>query len=121
MKINYEELCPGIRRTVQWFNQQGFETTDSGDGVSNQGMECASEWPNVVVACHPDKLITTTEDVYKALVDHGVRFPKDSQDPTFLAANSPLINSGYDPVTKKAYVLVLNIDDKLMFGEHNDA
>ena len=32
--INYDDLDPGIRRTVHWLRAHGFETTDSGDGVS---------------------------------------------------------------------------------------
>ncbi|HEX8030309.1 MAG TPA: hypothetical protein VF491_17665 [Vicinamibacterales bacterium] len=34
MTVNYDELDPGIREIVRRVNQAGFETTDSGDGVS---------------------------------------------------------------------------------------
>lgn len=32
-------LNPGIARTVQWLNSQGFMTTDSGDGATHD-HEC---------------------------------------------------------------------------------
>ena len=32
--IDYGELDPGIRETVRRLNEEGFETCDSGDGVS---------------------------------------------------------------------------------------
>lgn len=36
--IDYEALDPGIRRTVRWLRSLGFETTDSGDGVTKPAM-----------------------------------------------------------------------------------
>ncbi len=44
------ELSPGIRQAVMWFNERGYETTDSGDGSNFEaGMECALEYPHVVI------------------------------------------------------------------------
>ena len=33
-------VLPTMTKTVAWLNAQGFNTTDSGDGVSNAGMGC---------------------------------------------------------------------------------
>lgn len=35
--IDYEQLDPGIRGIVRTLREAGFETTDSGDGVSKLG------------------------------------------------------------------------------------
>lgn len=55
--MNYDALDPGIRDVVRRLNDAGFTTTDSGDGVSKQGMECAIDVPNV--ACR-----TTTATMF---------------------------------------------------------
>lgn len=42
-----EALDPGIRRTVLWLRQMGFETTDSGDGRSKPKDEEVEPYPHV--------------------------------------------------------------------------
>ena len=42
-----EGLDPGIADVVQRLREAGFETTDSGDGVSKPNMECAMPFPHV--------------------------------------------------------------------------
>lgn len=46
-ELNLEELDPGIREVVRRLRKAGFNTTDSGDGVSKPEMECALDVPNV--------------------------------------------------------------------------
>lgn len=51
-ELSQEELevvHPIMRRFVRWLNLNGFHTTDSGDGVSNAGMEGALDHPNVFI------------------------------------------------------------------------
>jgi len=49
--MNYAELDPGIRDVVSLLREHGFETTDSGDGVSKPAEWYASgeamPFPNV--------------------------------------------------------------------------
>ncbi len=51
---NYDELDPWIRDKVRAINEAGFETTDSGDGVSKPAdwyeSGCAIPFPHVVVS-----------------------------------------------------------------------
>lgn len=48
----YDELDPGIRETVRWLYEHGFNPCDSGDGVSKPKMACAFEQPHVFMTCH---------------------------------------------------------------------
>lgn len=43
--VNYEELDPGIRRTVKLIRDHGFVTTDSGDGRSKGAF--GEDYPHV--------------------------------------------------------------------------
>ncbi len=51
--IDYDQFDPGIRRVVWLLNQHGFVTSDSGDGSRAGVMECAVEYPMVVVQLMP--------------------------------------------------------------------
>jgi hypothetical protein len=42
-----DEIQPTMQQTVAWLNQMGFQTTDSGDGASNEGMGCEISRPHV--------------------------------------------------------------------------
>lgn len=50
--IDYDKLSPGIRQLVRQLRQDGFETTDSGDGSSHAaGMEGALPFRHVFIKC----------------------------------------------------------------------
>lgn len=55
------EIQPKMRRLVGWLNSWGYETTDSGDGVTNveAGMEGALPFPHVVMVVHPPAALVT--------------------------------------------------------------
>lgn len=66
MSFNYEELDPGIRDVVETLHKYGFETTDSGDGVSKpahwyqpdeHGITQAFDFPHVVCATTPQTML----------------------------------------------------------------
>ena len=52
--IDYEAIDPGIRDTVRLLREHGFETTDSGDGVTKlgSGWSDTEAMPFPHVACH---------------------------------------------------------------------
>lgn len=106
-----EDLCPGIRRTVGWLQARGFKTTDSGDGHSNEGMECALSVPNVTMVCPPGMMAGEADRLRALLAVHGVMVePCSPEEP-----GPPQIQASYDPANGVAAIVLLNVDDKLLF------
>jgi hypothetical protein len=105
--IDYSALTPGIRRTVALVRSWGFDTTDSGDGVTNvqAGMEGAMTVPNVYMAVLPSCLIAETDRLLRELFNVGVDM--DAQGPD----NAPCIQAMYDPCSNSAGILLMGVDD----------
>lgn len=63
-----DDILPTMRNTVAWLQALGFQTTDSGDGVTNvaAGMECALTFPHVFMVVDPDDIIEDTDRLYEA-------------------------------------------------------
>lgn len=51
--IDYSQLDPGIRDTVQRLREAGFETSDSGDGVSKPADQIEIPFPHVAAGVNP--------------------------------------------------------------------
>lgn len=70
----YDELDPGIRETARWLYDNGFNPTDSGDGVSKVGnMDCAQTFPHVyMVVQQPDLLEAEVERLWGLLQTRDV-------------------------------------------------
>lgn len=47
--LDLSTLDPGIRDTVAWLRERGYQTTDSGDGVSKADDPDALPYPHVVI------------------------------------------------------------------------
>lgn len=57
-EIDYDELDPGIRDVVRLLREAGFETTDSGDGVSKPKDDmCVLEYPHVFAMTDPAHMV----------------------------------------------------------------
>jgi hypothetical protein len=73
-ELNYEELDPGIRDTVRLLNEAGFETCDSGDGVSKLPEDYESgdalAFAHVVALVPPGELIPEAHRMVQVLGDH---------------------------------------------------
>jgi len=69
----YEELDPGVRETVRWLFEHGFNPT--GDGVSKVGkMGCARPIKHVYMVVAPsDTLENEVDRLYGLLLERGVR------------------------------------------------
>lgn len=68
-------LTPGIRRTVIWFRAHGFDTVDSGDGVTNvaMGMEGARDHGHVVIRLeNREELFVVCDRIVELLTDLAV-------------------------------------------------
>lgn len=59
--LNYDELDPGIVEVVRYLRQRGYDTTDSGDGltkyqrgIAEEGDPCYMPVPHVVCLLTPN-------------------------------------------------------------------
>lgn len=108
--LDYSTLTPGIRRTVALVRSWGFETTDSGDGVTNvqAGMEEAMTRPNVYMTVLPSCLIAEADRLLRELLNVGVEV--DTQGPD----DGPCIQGMYEPCGDSAGILLMGVDDALL-------
>ena len=90
-----EELCEGTRELVELLNQNGFRTTDSGDGSHFvSGMGCAIQEPMVVIQLDDNQSIRGESNrLQDFLMTNGVE--------------SPSIQASYDPSDGIAVILLL--------------
>ena len=89
--INYRALDPGIRGLVRWLRDRGFNTTDSGDGVSKFAKlgddACALRFPHVfMTVARPEWLCPEAGRLSTLLADAGVRLGNREGQP-FIEAN----------------------------------
>lgn len=104
-KIDYSELNPGIRETVRFLREYGFETTDSGDGVTNveAGMEGAVPYPHVHMQISDVNMRRDAHRLANALITNGFQ-PEPG-----------MIQMTYDPMLPQATMLSLSgVDDELL-------
>ncbi len=69
--FDYEQIDPGIRDTVRLLRDAGFETTDSGDGVSKPDMVCALDFPHVAAVCAPHLILAEAKRMAEVLEGTG--------------------------------------------------
>ena len=68
-----DDANPGIRPMLKFLHRHGFDTVDSGDGVTHE-FGCDRPFPYVVIKCRPGVLASETRRVMGLLVGHGVEF-----------------------------------------------
>ncbi len=95
---------PGIRRVVAWLCLCGFETTDSGDGVTKPaaGDEDAMTEPHVFMVVQPWALSVDADRLQTSLAAIG------------FTARAGRIQASYDPVDGVGVLALLGIDDSDM-------
>lgn len=99
--MKYDELDPGIREVVRVMRDNGFRTTDSGDGVSKPADHRALNIPHVFAVVVPaDALGSECDRLAYVLRQRGVRF--SGADP--LAGPVPHIEGTYDPIDRTAVI-----------------
>lgn len=119
MEVPYQELDPGIRQVVRWLNDNGFRTTDSGDGKTKyvEGEEpcCALPFPNVALKTTPKDLVTDCDRLADLLRGRGIEVRSMGWDGP---EEEGLVNfqGFYDPSasTTDAYILLTGLDDQAL-------
>jgi hypothetical protein len=110
--INLDEIDPGVRGTVWFLRQAGFETVDSGDGVSKFNDLTYDDdylpFPHVHMLSTPSGIVRDADCLLGVLEKRGVNFiPVDPE-------TDPQIEASYSPVDKHAILSLYNVDDKLL-------
>lgn len=112
-ELNYDELDPGIRRTVRWLRSLGYDACDSGDGKTKLeagwSPNDARNHPHVVMRVHPD-LLAEAADALRADV-HAI-------GATVLSIGQGMgvwIQASYDPAGGAVAVLdIMGLDDSML-------
>jgi hypothetical protein len=114
--LDLDSLTPGIQKTVVWLRQHGFETTDSGDGVTNvaAGMEEALDYPHVMISVLPESLVEKTSLLLRLIEARGIRVNPMGSDP-----QEPAIQATFDPANKDypAVIMLSGVDDHKLFPQ----
>jgi hypothetical protein len=109
--LDYTTLTPGIRAVVKLLRDNGFYTTDSGDGVTNvaAGMEGALPVPHVHCFVPRRRMFSETSRLVRLLRDAGLRI------------EMAMIQSVYDPADhKNASVSLYGVDDRVLSNVSNE-
>jgi hypothetical protein len=73
--LNYSNLDPGIRDVVRLLRERGFNTTDSGDGVSKVAkhgpMDGVLPFPHVVALLDEETMISETKRLGRLALEIG--------------------------------------------------
>lgn len=94
--LDLNELDPGIRDIVARLRAAGFETTDSGDGVTKPPGPDVLPYPHVAMVTTREKLVSDSRFLLAFLRDNGIE---------------PLVEATFYPATDDAVILASwNID-----------
>lgn len=102
-----DDINPGIRKTVEWLREQGFDTCDSGDGATHMA-ECDRDHPYVVMTVEPSRLIEETHRLRAALETLGLEVVNMGPDPN----DGVSIQASYDPVTAIGCIDLMGLRDR---------
>lgn len=115
--IDYDELDPGIRKTVRLLRAAGFDTTDSGDGQSkfkNSDAGCAIDMPNVfIVVADKHRIALEADRLLMFLKSQGVNFDV-ADDDLEEDAFGPHVEASYHPIAGVGILALFNVDDDVL-------
>jgi hypothetical protein len=107
--IDYDLLDPGIREVVRWLRDNGFETTDSGDGKSKPADERVLDYPHVFMVTTQNSMRSTVLSLASMVVnDLGIK------PVPYGADGGPWIQLSFDPVTRTAIIELSHLDDSML-------
>lgn len=98
---NPHNLNPGIRSTVEWLTQNGFVTTDSGDGETHD-FSCDQSVPYVHMIVPPVLLIAEADRLVELLKNEGIICELMNEDGT-----APCVEATYNPCDRVGGFLTL--------------
>jgi hypothetical protein len=106
--INYRALDPGIREVVRWLRDHGFNTTDSGDGVTKFAKlgedACALRFPNAFMTVDsPRQLCPEADRLAALLAEAGVTLGHRK--------GQPVIEASYSPAGGACIIALYGLDD----------
>lgn len=99
---------PGVQRLVGWLRSKGFDTTDSGDGVTNvaAGIEYALDFPHVAIAVNKDRMVQEADALADLLAEHGIPIHMNHYE------ERPWIDATYCPGDQTALIFLNHVSDK---------
>lgn len=108
-QIDLEQLNPGIRRTVAWLREQGFETCDSGDGKTRE-HECDRDHAYVVISVRPIEIVNAAQRLQFVLAKRDIYIDA-------IGEGAPCIQASYDPANGLAFIDLMHVDDVVLEAE----
>jgi len=105
--FNLNTLDPGIRETVARLRLAGFETTDSGDGVSKPAAGDIIPHPHVVICSTPSTLIEEARRLRDFLQSQGILVAPLAPDGAGVS-----IQASYDPGDESAVIMLSGLGDR---------
>ena len=115
--VNYHDLDPGIREVVMMLNHYGFETSDSGDGVSKfadgdaEAYACNIPWPHVVCPVSSELMGEYADEIGRVLSQQGLTLRPTPKDYDEIGALECVVTATYDVGSQTAYIMVEGLDD----------
>ncbi len=116
-EFDYDQLDPGIRQTVRLIHEFGFETTDSGDGITKIGvMECALPFAHVVIKV-PDgeNPVDATDRLEEMLACLRLRAESLGPDGEEYPEDACFLELRYEPGGSSQILLMHLNDEKLSY------
>lgn len=101
--LDYNQLDMGIRKVVRWLREQGFETTDSGDGESKSDGARVFDMPHVAIRCTRKDLITEADRLEDLILTHLRGIYEEIH-----------IEATYDPSDRSCVLLLLRLSDWML-------
>ena len=100
-------LNPNIRKLVALLNENGFRTTDSGDGATHD-YACDRDHAYVVSVVEPALLVQRAHELVTLLAANGVTLGPMSEDAT------PCVQASYDPLNGFAILDLMHVTDDML-------
>jgi hypothetical protein len=116
--FDYEQLDPGIRRLVAWLRENGFRTTDSGDGKTKLDAgfteeDGVSAYPHVAISVAPSKLVREANRLADLLYSvHRVLVCPTPPEPN----GDPDLDAFYNVADRRAMMVLMHVDDSKLVG-----